>query len=217
MRVVFLHIGTAPGTLMMPFLMVRSVRRHMPDVEIVQMTNKASPNVPDVDTRIEAEAPEGMLFPEYRMNHLAHIAEMYGSEPWVSLDTDIIVQEDLRPVFDQPFDVALTRRYGPIIMSGVDIVPEQPYNGGVMFSKCADFWRDARDWCPKLNEQHSKWIGEQICIAEVAKTGKYNVLELPCDRWNYSPELPDEDVSAKAIVHYKGARKNWMIHRECRA
>jgi hypothetical protein len=206
MRLAFLHIG---HDLSIPTIMVASVRRHMPDIDIVQMTEPTTPSVPGITRRAEQPyGDEGLM--DYRLRHLS----LLGDGPLISLDTDVIVQDDLRTVFAQSFDVALTRRYAPLMIGGKDIVAEQPYNAGVMFSRASGFWLDAQAHCACLPVKSRKWFGEQLAIAVIAGKGGYDVLELDCATWNCSPEDEDEDVSHAKAVHYKGARrKPWMRNR----
>lgn len=200
--VAFLHVGDDPS---LPLLMIESVRRHMPGVGLVQMTNPSTPSLPGVDTRQEMDY-RGEGFMVYRLAHLASLA----AEEAILLDTDVLLQGDLRHVFDDPFDVALTRRDDVILLKGRDITPEQPYNTGVMFSRSPAFWRAAGADCLTRSDSERRWFGDQLAIARVAAGGQFAVQELPCARYNYSPAEPDEDLSGRLVVHYKGKRKPWM-------
>ena len=207
MRLAFFHIGPSVE---FATLMVASARKHMPGIEIVQMTNAETPTVEGVTRRAEsAFAYEGIS--DYRLSCLAAL----GDGETIALDTDVIVQADLRRLFALAFDVALTRRYHPVMLKGRDITPEQPYNAGVMFSRVAAFWDAAAKRCAALSAQERVWYGEQIAIAATAREDDFSVLELPCTIFNRSPATEDEDVSGAYAVHYKGGmRKPWMLNRE---
>ncbi len=184
--------------------MVASVRRVMPDIHVVQMTDMATEKITGVD-EVRRKDYDGKLM-TFRMAHLADVAENF-----ITLDTDVIVQKDLRHVFDLSFDVALTKRTGAVMSAnGVDLAKEMPYNTGVMFSKSRHFWKCTVEVLKELNPETHKWWGDQLSVRVVADSGIFSVKELPCEQFNYTPKsLHDRpDVS---VIHYKGERKAWMI------
>lgn len=190
-------------------IMVRSVRKAMPSAGIVQLTDQHTPDVSGVDIVIRRPmlAPWLML---YRLDHFRNFPE--GDTMFI--DTDAVVQHDVRGVFDRPFDVALTRRTGPIMVNGKDIVPEMPFNTGVMFSRGSAFWKDCFAYCSTLADHLKHWFGDQMAVRVVSESGKHSVLQLRCDEFNYSPEKFGDDVSEKYVVHYKGPiRKKWMLNK----
>lgn len=209
MKVAFLHIDI-PGqddARTMAEIMVHSVRQAMPSAEIVQLADEKTPMVVGVDTVIvrRMQAPWLML---YRLEHFKNLPE----GDWMFIDTDAVVQRDVSGVFEKPFDVALTRRVGPIFVNGKDIVPDMPYNTGVMFSRNPAFWSDCYDYCASLPDKQKHWWGDQQAVRVVKESGKYQVRELTCDEYNYSPSSADEDVTGRYVVHYKGPiRKKMML------
>ncbi len=202
MIVAFLHVGADDS---LARIMVESVRSVM-SCRIVQMTDSASPRIEGVE-RQEMDY-DGQHLMTYRMRHLSLLPDV----PLVTLDTDIIVQRDLTPILDREFDVALTKRRGRIMWGEYDMAQACPYNSGVMFSKSRLFWRDCRDLCESMPDNLQRWWGDQLAIRAGAESGKYRVLELECDEYNYTPADENEDVSSRAVVHYKGPRKQWMLN-----
>jgi hypothetical protein len=181
----------------------------MPGAEIVQMTDKATPEVPGVDAVIRREW-DGRNLMILRLAHLAALER----HACVLLDTDIVVQHSLDHVFEQPFDVALTVRHERIKdENGVNVTELMPYNTGVMFSRHTGFWQKALEYCRQLPENHRDWWGDQLSVKHVADSGAFRVLELPCEKYNYSPRTEEEDVGGRYCVHYKGRRKSWMTRR----
>lgn len=143
---------------------------------------------------------------------MMHLSELAGE--WITLDTDIIVLKDLREVFNKgyDFDVALTRRYGKILdQDGIDIVAYMPYNTGVMFSRNRQFWKDAYKALLKMPESAHKWWGDQLSVRLAVESNRYNVLELNCDEYNYSPNSEKENKDVY-VLHFKGKRKDWMLN-----
>ncbi len=205
--VCFLHVGADHA---IPSFMVASVKAAMPGAEVVQMTDQATSAVPGVDSVIRQDW-DGKKLMIYRLAHLAALERT----ACVLVDTDVVVQRSLAPVFERAFDVALTVRHEPVrtLDKTKDLAPEMPYNTGVMFSREPRFWKAALERCRALPEKQHDWWGDQVSVKQVADTGQFNVLELPCEVYNYSPSTESEDVGERHVVHYKGARKVWMKQR----
>lgn len=198
MRVAFLHARQEPTY---AAIMVASVQKHMPGVEILQLTDLETPVIDGCEAvRLPWDGKEPMYF---KMQHLARL-----DGDVLALDTDIIVQADLSPVFALPFEVAFTWRDGPIRgPNGEDITKMMPINCGVMFYRNPTFWTACTDWCRKYQVEH--WCADQLAVAHNAIF--YDVLRLHCENFNYTPNTRDEDVSKRLVVHYKGDRKRWML------
>ncbi len=147
------------------------------------------------------------------------------ARPLVLLDSDILLNGSLRPLFDEDFDVAVTWR--PI--------KDMPLNGGLLvlhnrrpavsksfFAKFARTYRERF-----ASGGNAAWYGDQLALQECVgldrhQLAKQTVVErdgcrirlLPCEQYNFSPDnrldaiadgLPD-----KLVVHFKGARKSLM-------
>jgi len=180
-------------------LMLQSVRTYMADEGIVQLTDEETPSIDGCSVK---RLPWTHLNPMiFKMEHLSKI------NPGLVLDTDVIVQSDLRHVFKLPFDMALTWRDGPIRdPDGNDITKTMPINCGVMFHRSQAFWYDCLRWC---EGRDPGWYADQLAVAAIAP--RFNVLRLHTDNFNYTPKTKDEDVSMRLAVHYKGKRKEWML------
>ena len=198
MVIVFLHARQKPGY---AEIMVKSAKKF--DHTLIQLTDEETPAVRGVD-RVIRLPWDGRFVMSYKLKHLA-----FFREPCMIVDTDVIFKHHVSHVMDRDFDVALTRRKGPILdKDGIDVTIRMPYNCGVMFSKEPRFWRAALKRCLDLPAQDQTWYGDQKAVKDVAS--RFNVLELDCEQYNYTPSHPDEDVSKRLIVHYKGNRKDWM-------
>lgn len=205
MIIAFLMVGEAQRPL--AELMVASCKRHMPTVPVVHMRDEVTPEVPNCSSQVLPW--DGKHLMTYRGDHLAAL----GRGDVLSLDVDVIVQRDLRPVFHRPFDVALTKRKGPIYgPDGVDITVAMPYNTGVMFCQRPEFWTRVSELIHSMPDELQTWWGDQIAVKTAAP--EFRTLDLPCSIYNYTPATEDEDVSDKAVVHYKGNRKEWMLRRQ---
>jgi hypothetical protein len=210
MIVAFMHVDVLGNEVSRKLaqIMVRSVREAMPSADIVQLTDTNTLPLAGVHACIHRrmEFPWLML---YRLDHFRNLPH----ERAMFIDTDAVVQKDTEVVFERPFDVALTRRTGVILVDGKNIVPEMPYNSGVMFSRGQAFWNDCYEYCATLPNEQKHWYGDQMTLKVLVDRGKHNVLELSCNEFNYSPSQELEDVSGKYVVHYKGKRKKWMLEK----
>jgi hypothetical protein len=192
MDVSFLWVGKPVSY---PVMMLQSIRKVMPAARIVQMTDQAT----------EALAVDEVIRRDYdghlMLFRLQHLMEWPHSQA-VILDTDLLVKGDLEHVFEQEFDVALTER---LVVKRKGF--KHRYNAGVMFSRCPAFWRAAYDWLVAHPDQWD-WWGDQSAICEIAP--QFKVLNLPCERYNWTP--PERGHRSDALVwHYKGKkRKEWM-------
>ena len=202
LNITFLHVGK-DATL--PTKMVASVIEVMPNANIVLLTDENTPIVKGVTTVIRKKY-NGLIM----LFRLEHLASLRGN--WITLDTDMIIKKDLSHVFDQDFDVALTRRYGVIMDThGNDLVKIMPYNAGVMFSKNHEFWKDALEALKTFKQEAHEWYGDQLAIKFISDKNQYKVLELPCDEYNYTPKDKEERKDVY-VYHFKGPRKDWMIN-----
>ena len=174
---------------------VEAVRKHMPRAKVWHLRG---PSVParEVDDDI-------VLEDRLRMQHHAFM----GDTETLFLDIDAIVQEDVSDVFDKPFDAAVCVRPKATLHSWKRI----PYNGGVTFTRSAEFWRGAeRMYAPE------GWPLSEVPLNRyiVTECGGFKLLRLPGERYNYSPGSLNEELKDCAIVHWKGAeRKRWMRER----
>lgn len=182
--------------------MVKSVRQHM-DCEIVQLADMTTPKLDCVDS---VQRLEGTVVSSFLARHLS---QLEGDTLY--LDYDTVVREDVSSVFHFDFDLAITKRTRKEIESR-PVFMACPHNVGVMFSRSQEFWRQmARRYDSRTDDP--TWMKFQIVLTESLNALDFNILELLSERYNYTPETKDEDLSNRAIVHYKGPRKAWMVEQ----
>jgi lipopolysaccharide biosynthesis glycosyltransferase len=190
-------------------IMVASVRQAMPGAKIVQMTDYTTKPVQGVHEVIRKRW-DGKRLMTYRLLHL----EEFPPANAVFLDADTVVRKDLTSVFDGEFDVALTRRDATDLTLGEAVLEAMPFNTGVMFSKASgrQFWLAAHAAVRAMPDEHQVWWGDQLAVKKVAEETSLKVAEYPCALYNYTPTSPDEDLSERYVVHYKGReRKPWLL------
>lgn len=111
------------------------------------------------------------------------------------------------------------------------------YNYGVLGMLASERTYEALLWMRayihRMSTQHQGWYGNQLALSALVgarpnegertistrirwsltdEGTEIKVRQLPCETFNYSPEREGEDVSAKVIIHLKGARKDLMQH-----
>lgn len=203
----FLYVGRVSN---IPQIMVASVRAAMPHANIVQMTDLDTEKIVGVDDVIRKRWDQKFLMP-YRLMHLKEFPPANA----IFLDADVVVQKDLRCLFQDEFDIGLTYRdeTDPSLRKSPEAYRMMPFNAGVMLSRASgmDFWAEAYNVCLAMPEDRRLWFGDQLAIKEVAARSTLKVNQYPCAIYNYSPSRWDEDLRDKFVIHYKGKnRKIWM-------
>ena len=206
MKVGFFHVNQG-GNQAIPLAMVASVRKAMPDVQIVQFTE---PNTPSAVYGVDA------VLPNLRPGHPLALAVLsaYASceGDWLFLDTDVLVQHDVRAIFKEPFDIAVADRNGTLKRkeNGSKFMAQMPYNKGSVFSRSQAFWQCAYTLLLNMDAKQQAWMGDQRAMCMAISSGSFNVKILP-NRFNYAPLSRTDDLTDKSIIHFKGPRKEWML------
>lgn len=180
--------------------LIKSARKVMPGVEIFHLTNGECEAAPNVDGVIRLGGKIPMAIRRMRLH------SMLAGE-WLFVDSDIVIQKDVRPVFKDGFEVAVTDRVGSA-WEHSEAVKDMPYNMGVTFSRCPAFWSRAAKLLEHAPEPLKEWCGDQFIVCELTK--HYRTKVLPGQLFNFTPLKRGEDRSHAAIVHYKGPRKEWV-------
>lgn len=183
--------------------LIASVRKTMPDVEVWHLTDAICPHLPEADNckRVGFEMPMAIR----RMT-----LQSQCDGDWLFVDSDVVFRKDVRDVFRQSFDVALTDRTGTD-MIGTQYAAAMPYNLGVTFSRSPLFWAAARTLLYTAPADLQQWEGDQRVICEMMTFPHrfgFDIKVLPGGTYNYPPLSRDDPKAAQAsILHYKGARK----------
>jgi len=185
--------------------MLASAKDAMPGLECVQFTDAKSPLVYGADRLVRR--PHGKIL-ERRLEHYADCAG-----EWLLVDTDVVIQRDVRHVFDDDWDVALTDRQWRHLKQPADFMRDMPFNTGVCFSRSPEFWRAVlMTWRSFPFEQQSDWLSEQRAVADVVRKDVFTVKVLPGMIYNYPPTTEDDaGLKDAAIVHLKGGRKSMRV------
>lgn len=207
MKIGFFHVGrgVTPHVQLAQVLIV-SARRWMPNVEIVHFT--------DSDTRAIVGVNEVRRQPAgpVALSCLEAYASA-GDGDWLFVDTDVVIQRDVRWIFDRSFDIAVASREGTLLEKevGGKFMASMPYNKGAVFSRSPVFWCEAAAYLRTLSPKRQEWMGDQVAMNAVIATKCFNV-EILDPRYNWPPKTKD-DIHDKAILHFKGKRKAWMLEQ----
>jgi len=185
--------------------MLESSKAAMPDVEVWQLTDGESAVLEGVDGvhRIGGKMPMAV-------RRMTHNASLEGD--WLFIDPDIIIQKDVRHVFNEAFDVALTDRVGTITNEAA-YAKVMPYNLGVSFSRSPKFWKVVLRYLMTLPPRFQHWEGDQRVVCAMLMQGfadEFNVKILHGAAYNYPPKFAGDGKDA-ALVHYKGNRKAYLM------
>lgn len=202
----YLVQGSTADGYVMADMMLRSVRQSMPGVQVYQLTDFTSPAVYGVDHVLrKAPAPLALL-------RTLHQSRLEGD--WLFIDSDVLVQKDVRHVFDRDFDLALADRTWPHLEPTPEFAEVMPWNIGVVFSRSPAFWRRVYQTLMTSPAQASDFMGDQIVACGLLMQGNWKLVELPGMAYNYPPKDAQDDGRDAHIVHYKGSyRKPWMLER----
>ena len=199
MIVAFLSVKESPRYAQ---AMIWAVRRHMPDAPIFQLADE---DTPLVDGARAIRMPND--FDHLTLFRMHHLSLLEGDV--LCLDTDVIVQADLRPIFSFDFDVALTKRDHKVVdQEGRDLSKIMPYNTGVTFQRSGRVWGEC---LAAVKDCGFGWYSDQLAAAQLDKF--YRVLKLNCDNFNHKPASADEDIAARYAVHYKGKARKFLDER----
>lgn len=183
--------------------LIASIRRAMPGVPIVHLTDLQTCKIAGVDEVVRAfDAP-------LALGCVRAYASCEGE--WLFVDTDVIVQQDVRHVFEAPFDIAVATRDGTLKPDevGTKFMARMPYNKGAVFSRSPAFWQSAVERLEGMSVKQQAWMGDQLAMCETIQSSMFMVRILP-NRYNYPPHQQFEDLRDKAILHFKGPRKVWI-------
>lgn len=194
-----------PEHLKLGALSVASVKKHMPHIEIVHLTDEHTHALAGADTVFRFDTTGN-----YWKRYWTAAAALDGDILLVGTDT--IFRRDISEVFEQSFDVAL-----PHIAD-----KKWRYDAGTIFSRSPAFFKKMAE--SKLSEiSNDELFGEGVTrfLAEFHRHcifGRFpatglagELIEIPGKIYSYVPKAADDPgIQSCAIVHYRGPRKKWM-------
>lgn len=208
-------------------MMFASARLFHPDVMTTVLTDRNS-SFDDLSpgtaiTRFDIDPSRLML--ERASAQLKHVLNGLDHHPMIVLDSDILINASLVPIFEQDFDVAVTWRQNV----------KMPINGGFLILNnirpeiTKRFFNRFVSLYQEKYADEAAWFGDQLALRDlmnmnpdgleqkqIVDVDGCRVLLLPCDTYNYSPENKYKEIcsklSEKVVLHFKGERKRLMPH-----
>lgn len=218
MRIGFYHVATDNPASETGYecarLLVKSAKAKMPDVPVFMFTDLTSRPVKGVD-KVFRKPSEPMAL--LRMRHHACV-----EGDWLFVDTDVFFQQPVIDVFQSAtWDIGVTSRDWTHLPESAGFAERMPYNMGVVFSRCPEFWGECytrlRDESPELQ----RWMGDQQVFCDTIASERYEIKSLSGVRYNFPPELPGstaKDLERVAhILHFKGSKRKSLLLGEPRA
>ena len=154
----------------------------------------------------------------------AYIDAYDFAEPLIFIDTDMLLNQDLGPLFEQDFDIGLTWR--PLAA--------EPINGGLILvnnrrpAEARAFFDEFLALYEQSFSEQATWFGDQAALCRLLdvpahgtelprpqRLGAARIQFFPCDTFNFTPlnhaAALASPLDDKAVLHFKGPRK-WMMH-----
>lgn len=184
--------------------LVANIRSVMPGEQILMLTDDATPIVKGIHHVMRIDRTGGLMTWRLKAHQMAHsmAEEILFTEP------DVRFVSDVSKDFREGFDVAVTSREEAVRLAEDRI--NVPYTLGMTFSRNAEFWREAKLYCQKLDAKDQDWFGDMLSIAQTIEGGKFKVSVLDGAVYNHIVNDPSEPTDAK-VLHYKGKRKAWLF------
>lgn len=216
---------------------VEAVKKADPRAHCIVVTDERNPpwEVPGAVLQyIDAGMPIMLANLEAQVSALAS-AWVDHYESLTLLDTDTILLKRIPTMGD----IAFTWRDSIGVDDDGEkvegVASRMPYNYGVIVANPGIKAFEAMIWIRErirvMHAGHQKWYGNQLAVVELAgprpaegqstdtrkipwrltKLGKeIRVGKLPCELYNYTPQTPEENVSGKYVLHFKGNKRDLM-------
>ncbi len=216
---VFLHIGQ---DVLCPKLMVRSIRHTMPKAQVIQVTDKESPGLPEVDAveRFPAFSGERLM-----LERLQGFSELGLNEAAYYIDTDLlwyrpppapndVLEGDVRiAACTRSFDKQMLlegkthgQSFGEYF--GQPLGEVFPILASVTSTRTSDVWKEVLDVLLALNEKYLVWYGDQEALKRYVRTTPY--VPLPEEQYACLPEFIGE-VPPPYAIHFKSKQRKPLM------
>lgn len=182
-----------PGHLGLGALSIASAKKHMPEIEVVHLTDAKTEPLQGADTVLRFDT-EGNFWKRYWTAAAALDGEV------LLVGTDTIFRRDVSDLFAEQFEVAL-----PHIADR-----RLRYDAGTQAVRTPDFFRHlaASPFAELEQVTTDAFLNE---FAHCVKSYNGKIIDLPGKIYSFVPCAHDDPgIQSAAIVHYRGPRKRWM-------
>jgi hypothetical protein len=210
LKFVFLQVGEDALTT----LMVRSIKKQMPNAEVFQCSDAATARIPGVD-HISVCAADRTNLMTFR---LAAFSQLNLNAPAAYIDTDILFTKPCSvDALLQDCDVAVCRRsfardslintnFRGIDLSeyrGKTLADVYPYLASFNVTRSYEFWEECLNELHRLDKKFHWWYGDQEAIRNVLLRGGFCFRELEESDVSCLPECINLN-SLPVAIHFKG-------------
>lgn len=180
-------------------LMIESVRRHLPDAKIIQLSNDIFPAAEGIDEVIRN--PYKGDFIEWAL--ISFIEVLKRGDDVLQIATDVLLLDNVSDVFNKDFDVAACQYPLKDRKDGA-------FCGDVNFVKASGLgvWEETLKIY--MEKYFGEWDGAQLAFLEIFNQNRHNILPIDYQKYCYTPESLEEDISQASMVHFRGKRKEMM-------
>ena len=201
-------------------LLVKSIKKTNLNCRIIQISTKEDREIIGVDEILIFKF-EASVFMLNRFESQIKIVEKYG--PTIFLDTDMLVNKDLKEVFNllKKNDFIFTKRENNHFMNDTFAntkYPEftnkttndvMPFNAGFIGSNNATSLERLLKICLNLPQRFHYWYGDQVAQKKIYDTKEFKILVLD-SKYNYMIEDVTEFDQNIYVYHFKGKYKESM-------
>ena len=201
-------------------LLVKSIKKTNLNCRIIQISTKEDREIIGVDEILIFKF-EASVFMLNRFESQIKIVEKYG--PTIFLDTDMLVNKDLKEVFNllKKNDFIFTKRENNHYMNDTFAntkYPEftnkttndvMPFNAGFIGSNNATSLERLLKICLNLPQRFHYWYGDQVAQKKIYDTKEFKILVLD-SKYNYMIEDVTEFDQNIYVYHFKGKYKESM-------
>ena len=201
-------------------LLVKSIKKTNLNCRIIQISTKEDREIIGVDEILIFKF-EASVFMLNRFESQIKIVEKYG--PTIFLDTDMLVNKDLKEVFNllKKNDFIFTKRENNHYMNDTFAnikYPEftnkttndvMPFNAGFIGSNNATSLERLLKICLNLPQRFHYWYGDQVAQKKNYDTKEFKILVLD-SKYNYMIEDVTEFDQNIYVYHFKGRYKELM-------
>jgi len=139
---------------------------------------------------------------------------------YVIMDTDMLIQKNLDPLFDGTFSIGLSYRLHPYPLNGgLTLISQGHREEGRIFTD------DIIRLVEKKKESLHSWWGGQKALIEYFRLDRFVTRKsdlmtckgipfrfFPCETVNFTPDFENglKEIPIPYIIHFKGKRKSFM-------
>ena len=185
-------------------VMIASVRQHMPNAIVTQLTDLKTRKIPGVD---EIRRIDGKTY-----GYLLGMHMISCPVPFIKLDYDMVLQGDISHILDGDHEMAFNLLGDDRILD-TEYGKRYPIAASVYGAKSHRFAKALRE--ENVKHVTDDWLGGAHNHNEVAK--RFNCKLLNGHVYNYTPKHPEDKPAHALVLHYKGLRKHWMVAPEMHA